>query len=76
MSTNPITSQAEADKAMAYLVKETAKRLKIPKDEAIRRLDGLYKSGVLEGGNPESPAHQMAIDAFLSISSSSYAHLK
>jgi hypothetical protein len=72
----PIASQAEADEVRAKLARKISNTLSIPLDEAERRLDGLTRSGVGAGGDPESPAYQMAVEAFLSIPSSTYAHLK
>lgn len=48
-----------------WVIKETMKGLNISKEEAIKRVDALLKSGILEEGSPEETWTQMRIENFL-----------
>lgn len=76
MSKSPIKSQAEADQVKAYLVAETAKAHGISQEEATKRVEALFQSGILNqpGAGPGNPDSQLAIMAFLAIPSEQYAH--
>ncbi len=71
----PIKSAEEAAEVLTYLAKTTAEVLGIDMDEALKRVQALRKSGLLEGGSAENPESQRLIDTFLQIPSSKYAHL-
>lgn len=75
VSDEPIKSQQEADEARQYIIRETAATLNIPVAEATRRVNALFKSGILNIVDPSTTDGQMRIDAFMSIPSSTYAHL-
>lgn len=76
MKDKPVQSQQEYDQLLEKLAIETSNNLKIPVDEAKRRIIGLRKSGILNYGGPDDSESQTHIAAFLQIPSSTYAHLK
>lgn len=41
----------------------------VDRTEAVKRLELLYRSGILNSGHPEDPATQMRIDSFLEMDS-------
>jgi hypothetical protein len=71
---NPIKSQKEAENTRRYLINTTSSTLKISNEEAEKRVDALFKSGILDQNLP-MPIFQMQVDAFLSIDSSKYNHI-
>lgn len=71
----PIQTEKEWDEVFAKQVKETARVLKIPIDEAEKRMRGLLASGIMDSGGPELPETRQRIDAFMEIPSEKYAEL-
>ena len=61
----PIQSKEEARQVRAYLIKETMSKTGCSKPQAIKRINRLFDSGILESGNPEDPKTQFLIDQVL-----------
>jgi hypothetical protein len=71
----PIQTEKEWDEVFVKQVEETARVLKIPLDEAERRMRGLLASGIMDTGTPDLPETRQRIGAFMEIPSEKYAEL-
>ncbi|MHA4844449.1 hypothetical protein ACX0G7_09805 [Flavitalea antarctica] len=72
----PIKTEKEATEVTNYLIETTMSTLKIDREEATKRVNALLKTDIMNGFNPDKPAHQIAVDMFMQIPSSDYERLK
>lgn len=63
----PITSHVQYEAMREGLVKQSMWTLKISQEQANKRIDALFASGLLEGFNPDNDKHCMIVDKFMQI---------